>query len=145
MIAYLDTSAIVPMLVVEPSTPLCQRIWEDSDRLATSALAYVETAAALAMAQRQQRITSAEREIAWSRFAEIWAGVDVVEVDNQLLVTAAELTSAFSLRGDDAVHCASAKLIDDPGLVVAAGDAQLLDAWSRLGLAVLDVNQSLDD
>ncbi|BDZ57976.1 hypothetical protein GCM10025872_16330 [Barrientosiimonas endolithica] len=67
--------------------------------------------------------------------------MDVVEVDTQLLATAAELTSEFSLRGYDAVHCASAKLIDDPDLVVAAGDAQLLDAWSRLGLAVLDVNQ----
>ncbi|WP_350227102.1 type II toxin-antitoxin system VapC family toxin [Barrientosiimonas endolithica] len=82
-----------------------------------------------------------EREIAWSRLTEIWPDVDVVEVDTQLLATAAELTSEFSLRGYDAVHCASAKLIDDPDLVVAAGDAQLLDAWSRLGLAVLDVNQ----
>lgn len=141
MIAYLDTSAIVPLLVAEPSTSLCQRIWQDADRLVSSALAYVEAAAALAMAQRQLRITSKEREIAWSRFTEIWPDVDVVEVDTQLLVTAAELTSTFSLRGYDAVHCASAKLIDDPDLVVAAGDAQLLDAWSRLGLAVLDVNQ----
>lgn len=141
MIAYLDTSAIVPLLVAEPSTSLCQRIWQDADRLVSSALAYVEAAAALAMAQRQLRITSKEREIAWSRFTEIWPDVDVVEVDTQLLVTAAELTSEFSLRGYDAVHCASAKLIDDPDLVVAAGDAQLLDAWSRLGLAVLDVNQ----
>ncbi|CAG7573091.1 hypothetical protein FB554_1235 [Barrientosiimonas humi] len=141
MIAYLDTSAIVPLLVAEPSTSLCQRIWQDADRLVSSALAYVEAAAALAMAQRQLRITSKEREIAWSRFTEIWPDVDIVEVDTQLLVTAAELTSEFSLRGYDAVHCASAKLIDDPDLVVAAGDAQLLDAWSRLGLAVLDVNQ----
>lgn len=141
MIAYLDTSAIVPLLVAEPSTSLCQRIWQDADRLVSSALAYVEAAATLAMAQRQLRITSKEREIAWSRFTEIWPDVDVVEVDTQLLVTAAELTSEFSLRGYDAVHCASAKLIDDPDLVVAAGDAQLLDAWSRLGLAVLDVNQ----
>ena len=141
MIAYLDTSAIVPLLVAEPSTSLCQRIWQDADRLVSSALAYVEAAAALAMAQRQLRITSKEREIAWSRFTEIWPDVDIVEVDTQLLATAAELTSEFSLRGYDAVHCASAKLIDDPDLVVAAGDAQLLDAWSRLGLAVLDVNQ----
>lgn len=141
MIAYLDTSAIVPLLVAEPSTSLCQRIWQDADRLVSSALAYVEGAAALAMAQRQLRITPEEQGIAWSRFTELWAGMDVVEVDNQLLVTAAELTSEFSLRGYDAVHCASAKLVDDPDLVVAAGDAQLLDAWSRLGLAVLDVNQ----
>ena len=141
MIAYLDTSAIVPLLVAEPSTSLCQRIWQDADRLVSYAMAYIETAAALAMAQRQLRITSKEREIAWSRFTEIWPDVDIVEVDTQLLVTAAELTSEFSLRGYDAVHCASAKLIDDPDLVVAAGDAQLLDAWSRLGLAVLDVNQ----
>ena len=141
MIAYLDTSAIVPMLVAEPSTPLCQRIWQDADRLVSSALAYVEAAATLAMAQRQLRITSKEREIAWSRFTEIWPDVDVVEVDTQLLVTAAELTSTLALRGYDAVHCASAKLIDDPDLVVAAGGAQLLDAWSGLGLAVLDVNQ----
>ena len=31
MIAYFDTSALVPLLIDEPSTSTCQELWEQAD------------------------------------------------------------------------------------------------------------------
>jgi predicted nucleic acid-binding protein len=142
LIVYLDASAIVPILIAEPTTHACRRIWGDADRRASSRLTYVEVAAALAMAERQRRISSAECAEARSNLAEIWPDVDVVEVTAELASSAAELAHDLALRGYDAVHCASAAELDDPDLVAAAGDARLLTAWREVGIAVLDTNHA---
>ena len=47
MIAYFDTSALVPLLIEEESTPTCQELWEQADDVASSQLFFVEAAAAL--------------------------------------------------------------------------------------------------
>lgn len=140
MIAYLDTSAVVPILVSEPTTALCRRVWEDADRRVSSRLTYVEVAAALAMAERQGRIASGEHDDAWSNFAGIWGDVDVIDLSDDLAASAANLSRTLALRGYDAVHCASAAKLDAPDLVAATGDAALLAAWRSLGVMVLDTN-----
>lgn len=141
MILYLDTSAVVPILITEPSTQACRRIWDDADRRVTSRLTFVETAAALAMAQRQGRMSTTEHEGAWANFVDIWSKIDVVDLSAELSTTAAGLAQTLALRGYDAVHCASAAVINDGELVAAAGDAHLLQAWRSLGLAVIDTNR----
>jgi predicted nucleic acid-binding protein len=142
LIAYLDTSAVVPILIKEPSTASCRQVWDDSERRVSSRLTFIEVAAALAMAGRQGRISAAEHEVAWTNFEEIWRDVDVLDVTAELASGAADCSRTLALRGYDAVHCASAVAITDPDLVAVAGDARLLGAWKTLGLAVLDVNQS---
>lgn len=138
MIAYLDTSAVVPLLIAEPGTVTCQRIWQDADRVVSSRLTVVETGAALAMAHRGGRITADEETHAWINFQSLWPEVDVVELDAELATTAATMATTLALRGYDAVHCASAAQLDDPELVGVAGDARLLQAWRSLGVATLD-------
>lgn len=138
MIAYLDTSAVVPILVEEPTTTTCRRIWLDADRLVTTRLTYVEVGAALAMAERRQRVTAREHDRAWTNFLELWTAIDVVDVSEEITTSAATLTRPYSLRGYDAVHCATAIAVNDQELVAAAGDRQLLDAWREQGLAVFD-------
>jgi uncharacterized protein len=54
---------------------------------------------------------------------------------------AADLAHHLSLRGYDAVHCASAEQLDDDDLVAASGDQRLLTAWLELGMATYDTNQ----
>ena len=142
MIVYLDTSAVVPVVIAEPSTELCRRIWSNADRRVTSQLTYVEVSAALAMAQRQGRISEDEHDAAWTNFTDIWSDVDVAEVTAELSESAARLAYSSALRGYDAVHCASAVQINDADVVAAAGDGRLLDAWKSLGLAVIDTNQA---
>lgn len=56
MIGYLDTSAIVALLVAEPGSAACRRFWDDADAVVTCRIAYVEAAAALAQAERTGRL-----------------------------------------------------------------------------------------
>jgi len=129
VILYLDTSAFVPTLIEEPTSQLCGRLWDGADRLVTARLTYVEAAAALAMAERLDRISSEIHADAVGRLTEIWSEFDVVEFDEQLMVMAAEAAHRHRLRGYDAVHCAAASRIAGDGVVAASGDGRLLDAW----------------
>jgi len=142
VIGYLDTSAFVPLLVTEPGSALCQRFWDDADSVASCRLMYVETAAALAQAVRIGRIRVPDREAALASLDELWASMNHVEVDDALVRDAAALAHDHGLRGDDAVHCASARQLLDHDLVAASGDRNLLSAWRLLGLAVLDTSSS---
>lgn len=142
MIIYVDTSAVVPILIAERSTDVCRRVWDDADRRVSSRLTYVETAAALAMAERRGRVSAAQHDDAWANFVEIWPDVDVVELTEGLTTAAAGYTRSLGLRGYDAVHCAAAAELDDPDLVAVAGDTQLLAAWRSLGVAVIETRQT---
>lgn len=139
MILYLDTSAFVPLLVEEPTSASCGELWDAADRLVTTRLTYVESANALAMADRIGRITTVEHEAGRERLAELWPEVDVLELREQLMVAAGDAARPHALCGYDSVHFAAAVALDDQDLVAAAGDANLLAAWRRAGLAVVDI------
>jgi predicted nucleic acid-binding protein len=141
LIVYLDSSAVVPILVREASTQTCRRVWEDADGCVTAQLTYVEVAAALAMAERRGRLDVVAHDAARAALDTLWQDLDAVELTHELAQSAAGLARTHALRGFDAVQCASAAALADPSLVAAAGDAQLLGAWRQLGIAVLDTNQ----
>lgn len=138
MIVYLDTSAFVPLLVEEPTSDRCGELWDDADRLVTTRLTFVESTAALAMAERLDRITRGEHQAGRRRLTELWPEIDLIELDEPLMVAASDAATRHGLRGYDAVHCAAALAVDDDQLVAGAGDRRLLDAWGREGVAVLD-------
>ncbi|WP_406233484.1 type II toxin-antitoxin system VapC family toxin [Nocardia sp. NBC_01009] len=140
MIGYLDTSAFVPLLVSEPSSHACRRFWNDADAVVSSRLLYIETAAALAQAHRMARLRDAEYAACRHLLDQLWPQIEITEVDEALILRAAELADLLALRGYDAVHCASAEQVEDTDLVVASGDKRLLEAWKALGLATFDTN-----
>lgn len=140
MIGYLDTSAFVPLLIAKPSSSSCRRLWDDADTVVASRLMYVEAAAALAHARRLDRLTERAHRGTVELLDELWAQLEVVELDQAVMVRAATLAERLGLRGYDAVHCAAAESVDDDELVAAAGDRELLSAWSQLGLATYDTN-----
>ena len=141
MIAYFDTSAFVPLVISEPSSDACRELWDLADDVGASRLLYVETAAALAQAHRLGRLTTRMHTSARTRLAQLWSEMSVVEVDEPLAERAADLAGSLGLRGNDAVHCASAELavLGGDG-VVACGDQQMLGALQALGLATFDPN-----
>jgi uncharacterized protein len=141
VIGYLDTSALVPLLIAEPSTAACRRFWDEADVVVTSRLTYVETAAALAQARRLKRISDRIHRTSLRALDDRWAELATVEVDDLLVRDAAELSRRHSLRGYDAIHCASARQLDADDLVAAAGDQQLLHAWLEAGINTYDTNQ----
>ncbi|MGH3937773.1 MAG: type II toxin-antitoxin system VapC family toxin [Pseudonocardiaceae bacterium] len=140
MIGYFDTSAFVPLLIAEPSSGLCRRLWDDADLVVTTRLSYVETAAALAQARRLGRLTKQSYAAAMDILDRLWGEFEIIEVDERVVHRAAQLAYTCALRGYDAVHCASAEQLDDDDLVVAAGDRKLLEACMSLGMATADVN-----
>jgi predicted nucleic acid-binding protein len=140
VIGYFDTSAFVPLLIMEPSSPFCRLFWDDSDSVVTSRLLYVEAAAALAQAERMERIGAREHRAALRLLDQMWAEFDIVEADDLLVSRAAELAEQVALRGYDAVHCASAEQVAAADLVVASGDRRLLTACADIGLLTADTN-----
>ncbi|MCO1654483.1 type II toxin-antitoxin system VapC family toxin [Pseudonocardia humida] len=138
MIGYLDTSALVPLLVAEPTSAACRRFWDDSDAVVSVRLAHVEAAAALAQAKRMDRLDGAAHGRALHQLDRLWAEMDVIEVDEPLTATAADMADLLALRRYDAVHCAAAAHLADDDLVAAAGDQRLLAAWSKAGVATYD-------
>lgn len=140
MIVYLDTSAIIPLLIAEPSSVACRTLWNTADDVATTRLAYVECGATLAAARRDHRITPAEHAGALTALDALWSQIVVVPIDQPLVAEATVLADSHALRGYDAVHCASAIRVSDADMVAAAGDRRLLSAWGDLSIQTVDVN-----
>jgi uncharacterized protein len=136
LIVYFDTSAIVPIVIEEPSSPAASRLWDVADRVVSSRLIYAEGRAALAMARRVERVSERQLRTAVEDFELLHQQLDIVEVTESLVREAGALAEQFALRGYDAVHLASAQLVHDPDMVLAAGDTDLLGAARALGIAV---------
>jgi predicted nucleic acid-binding protein len=141
MIVYFDTSAFVPLLIIEPGSPLARDLWDSADEVVTTRLLYVEAAAALARAHRMGRITDLSHRAAVDSLDDLWRDFRIIEIDETVARRAAELADRHALRGYDAVHCASAERIDAPDLVVASGDKDVLTACTELALATAFTGQ----
>lgn len=139
MIAYFDTSAIVPLLVDEGGTIAAREIWLGADRLASVRLARVEARAALAQASRTGRISAEHLRSSTQDLEGLFVQLDLVDVDEALVRQAAEVAEAQALRAYDAVHLAAALQVIEPDLVLVAGDRALLTAAESVGVMVAAV------
>ncbi len=136
MIAYFDTSAIVPLLIAESGTRTAGDIWDRANRLVSVRLAHVEARAALAQASRLHRISPQHLRSSVRELGDLFAQVDLIEADEDLIHDAADLAEAQGLRAYDAVHLAAIRRVADDELVVVAGDRALLTAAEALGIAI---------
>jgi uncharacterized protein len=139
VIAYFDTSAVVPLLIAEPGSARAASLWDGADRVVSVRLIYPETRAALAQAERLGRLTARQLRDAVSGFDSLFEEIDLVEIDDALARRAGELAEVRQLRGYDAVHLAGADRVRDPSVVVIAGDGALLDAAAAEGMAVAEI------
>lgn len=108
MILYCDTSALIKLYVEEiHSTTVAEAIAE-ADAVATSLLAYPETRATLARAQRDKRLRPSDFRQALTQFQQDWSSYVVLDTHQTLMLHAGELAERHALRGADAIHLASA-------------------------------------
>jgi len=135
VIAYFDTSAVVPLVVAEAGSARAATLWDGADRAMSVRLVYPEGRAALAQAQRLGRLTVRQLRAAVREFEARYLELDVVELDDVLARRAGHLAELHGLRGYDAVHLAAADRVRDPDLVVVAGDGVLLTAAAAEGIA----------
>lgn len=121
--AYVDSSALVKLVVPEPESAALRAELARWERHVASALVRVEVVRACA------RVDTKARKIA----EEVVCALDLIAVDDDLLERAARLDPP-SLRSLDAIHVASALLVSDALGVVIAYDARLTQAMTAVGL-----------
>lgn len=136
MICYFDTSAVVPLIIEEPSTARCVRMWNDSSRAVSARFLYPEARAALAKARRMGRVTTSQLTASVEELDAIIPEIDHIEIAAGLARRAGELADTHDLRGYDAIHLAAAIDVADDDLVLVTGDADLAAAAISAGIAV---------
>ena len=136
MIAYFDTSAVIPTIIDEPASVACVRLWDEADRVISVRLLYPEARAALARAHRMNRLTLRQLAAATDELDAAVREVDNVEMGAELARHAGELAQRHELRGYDAVHLAAAVTARSADLVVVTGDNDLARAAQSVGLLV---------
>jgi hypothetical protein len=139
VIAYFDTSAVLPLIIDEAASQLAVRLWDDSDRVATVRLVYPEAREALAHANRLGRINGRQLRSAVSALDRLIPQLDVIEITETLAKRAGQLAEQMALRGYDSVHLAGAEAISDADSFMVAGDRDLCAAAQRLNLNVAQI------
>ena len=144
MIAYFDTSALIPLLVDERGSERAFRFWDVADNVVAVRLIYAEARAALAQATRLGRLAATDLDATIDALDGLYANLDLLEIDERLVRRAGELAQYHALRGYDAVHLAAAERIRDDTTVMVAGDRDLRTAARTLGMAVADTSAEDD-
>lgn len=126
---YIDTSALLKRVIVEPESPVIRALLQDAhssgDLLTASSLAWVEVWRAL------RRTAVADVEAAAQNAV---AGIAEFPLDDVILTRARQL-GPDDLRSLDAIHLASAVAVGADALVTYAG--RLATAARSIGMPVL--------
>ena len=139
---YLDTSALVKLYVEEDGSDKVREAVAGAETVATSAIAYVEARAAFARRRREKRLSRSDYYRTAQELEADWEHYFLLEVTSGLIRRAAELTEAHDLRAYDAIHLASAKLLQErvqAAILFASWDSSLLTAARREGLNLVGV------
>lgn len=137
MIAYFDTSAVIPLIVDEATSDEARSVWLESERVVSARIVYAEGHAALAQAARSGRIDGDELAGAVASLIQLYEQLDLLEISDAIVRRAGALAEHHALRGYDAIHLAAAELVQVDGLVFVAGDRDLCDAAETIGLEVV--------
>jgi predicted nucleic acid-binding protein len=112
---YLDTSALVPLFVLEATSAAVVRWYErtrSQSELVSAVWCVTEFASALGLKQRVGAITEEQAGGAWMRFGRLVAAdLRLLPMEPTVHYRAAEMTldAASSLRAGDALHLACAE------------------------------------
>ena len=124
-VVYLDSSALVKLVVVERESTALRRFLRKEPMRASCALARVEVIRAV----RPHGTT------ALSRARQLLRRLDLIQLDDELLDTAAMLEGGV-LRSLDAIHVAAARTLGDELTAVVTYDERMMAAAGESGLVV---------
>jgi predicted nucleic acid-binding protein len=123
-VAYLDTSAAVKLLMIEPESQALRRWLRGRPERASAAVLRVELVRVVRRAGLPRLIPEARR---------LLAGVHLIRLDDALLDRASELDPT-ELRSLDSIHLAAAASLGDDLAAVVSYDERLLAAAASLGM-----------
>jgi predicted nucleic acid-binding protein len=132
-LAYFDTSALVKIYIHEAGSSRVRGLLTSYEFL-SSAITPIELHSAVQRRRRQDEITQPNYNSIVSRFAKDRSYWQLVEVVPQILSKAEELVKTANVRTLDAIHIASAIIIQDsfttPLPIISADERQLAAAQS---------------
>jgi predicted nucleic acid-binding protein len=118
MIVYLDTSSLVKVYVEEEGSRGIVELIDKSAAAATSMVAYAESRAAFARRMREGAFTKNDYTNLALSFERDWMNYVQVKVTQELIQLAGNLAEKHALRGFDAIHLASAVLLNKSGVPI---------------------------
>ena len=137
MIGYLDTSALVKLLLRdEDDSENVRRVIAAMDVSFVSRIAYPEGRAALAAARRADRLPASGYPTALRDLDRAVGSFRIVELHPAVARAAGDVAERFALRALDAVHLASALALGTSDTVMFTWDRTLSSAASAAGLGI---------
>lgn len=132
---YLESSAVVASLI-EGDASAMQTIRQA--QAAASALTFAEVRRALVRAATAGRLSAEEIAVATTELERIESTCVVIPIDDLILARAGRRFPAEPVRTLDAIHLASAELVDDPQapITLLTRDARIRENAILLGLQV---------
>ena len=137
MIAYLDTSAFVKLMLDEEGSTVADELWSSADVVVTSQLTYAEARAAVASAVRQGRLTRSRSANVVDELDAAWQEVAAADVDGVISQLAGSLAERHALRGADAVHLATGLRSRSDDMVFVTWDRRLARGAQAAGFVVV--------
>ena len=137
---FWDSSAVVPLLVMESMTRAVSAILADDRHMHVWWATEVECASALARLERENTIASAAIEIALDRLDVLREDWSEVAAGNTVRDTAKRLLRVHGLRAADALQLAAATALvdgDRASVTIVSLDERLRDAARREGFPLL--------
>jgi predicted nucleic acid-binding protein len=112
MIIYLDTSNLVKLYVLEKNSDQIMAHVNNSKVVATSIIAYAEARAAFARKFREKGLSESEYRKIIRALDNDWENYFVLNVSEETVKLAGNLCESHWLRGYDALHLASASILN---------------------------------
>jgi len=137
---YLDTSALVKLYVEENGSATVREAVAGAETIATTVIAYVEACAAFARRRREGPLSRSDYRRTIHDLQSDWDRYLLLEVTNELVRSAAELAAIHPLRAYDAIHLASAKVLQERlqgPIFFACWDSRLSAIAKREGLTLV--------
>jgi len=140
LILYLDTSALVKLYAQEEGSEIVRHAVTQSRLVAGSLICYAEARSAFARKARSGDITATALKKYKQEFERDWERIHQLAVDEALVRKAAELCERHGLRATDALHLATADILQASvraTVTFACFDRGLRSAAEAYGLTAL--------